>query len=1108
MAETASTEPDGVLAFDPQEVEGSIPARFETIVRLHPERLAIKDNDRSLTYTSLNGFANRIARTVLRRGRRERPVAVLLENGIEAVASILGVLKAGRFYVFLDPSFALERLTYMLEDSEAGSILTHSGNIQLAHQLTRDSASIMNIDEIDDSASAGDLGLAVSPDDLTTLTYTSGSSGKPKGVIETHRYRLHDTMIHTRAIGGVSIDDRLSLLHSLSFASAQIQLTRSLLNGASLFPFALRSEGVRDLARWIANERITILHTPVALFRQLADVLPPPREIPGLRVIHLSGAPVTHADFERYRSRCSSQTTLVIHMGATETGGICSLAANQDFSFPREGAPVGYACADKQICLLDRNGREVGPNGTGEIAVKSRYLTSGYWRNPELTQLKFLSDPNGGNERLYLTGDLGRMAPGGVLVHVGRKDFMVKIRGHRVEPSEIERTLLSHPEINEAAVAAWDREDGEKYLAAYIVARHEPPPTVSRLHDFLRRKLPSYMIPSAFVFVESLPLINGKLDRRALPIPGNSRPRLEHAFAAPRNAIEQLLADIWADVLNLRQIGVHDNFYELGGDSVRAAQILARAAQAGLQLTARDVFERQNIAELAAVARLESAVGRPRAHASTACEPGRAGSGSRAAADFPLPKPDEQRLLKIIARLARSKPAADQTLLQDIEDIYPLTPAQRTILFYSLSRPADRAVYHHQFCYTLHGELDVASFERSWRHVLQRHSIFRTAFVPDDFQILKRRAQVRFVYRDRRGLAPDEQEKEFEAFVESDRTEPFDLSEPPLMRLALFRLSETTYRFVRTFHHVILDGWSSSILWNEVLGCYEAFYCGRVPEQSPAPVFRSYVAWIEQQQARNPEAEAFWRGLLNGFSRPTSLERAGFSAGSGRRKTSYGRIRAQLSRDETAALKAFAQEHRLTMSALAQAAWGLALARTGGQSDVTFGTVLCVRPAAVPGVESIIGPLINALPFRVRLAPAESVRALLQRLHREQVEISHYAYSSPAKVHEWSGIPPGVNLFSGIFLFQNYPESPTEEHTGRFALRLDRVFGRTISPLATVVRPGPELSLAIGFDEGRFDQRTIAALLSDFQTFLRAVVARPECSVAELLAAGARSHCV
>jgi amino acid adenylation domain-containing protein len=502
---------DEFRQFTKEEIEQSIPVRFEKIVRLYPGCLAVKAGDRALTYDELNRYANRIARAILeKRGPGSEPIALLFEHGIDVIAAIYGVLKAGKFYIALDPTFPVERLRYILEDSQASMLVTNNRNANLTKELIAEPLQWLNTDEVDVSYPVKHFDTpSISLDALVNIPYTSGSTGNPKGVVHKHRQVLQFGVLGA-ARRGIGEQDKLSLVHSVSFGSASTEIFQSLLNGAALCLFDLKTKGIQEFANFLKDEEITICHLSPATFRLLVGSVPTLRYHSKLRLMYLSGAPITQTDYDLYKHELPTTTLLEVAMGSTETGHICSAILDRDFTFPKEGTPIGYASRGKKILILDDARSEVPLGEVGEIAVKGKNLNPGYWRRPELTTEKYLADPTGGHERIYLTGDLGRMLPDGFVIHLGRKDLMVKIRGYRVDFGEVERALLEYPQTKEAGVAAWDRDSGEKYLAGYVVPRQASMLNVSELNEFLRNKLPDYMIPSTFMFLESLPLTNGK----------------------------------------------------------------------------------------------------------------------------------------------------------------------------------------------------------------------------------------------------------------------------------------------------------------------------------------------------------------------------------------------------------------------------------------------------------------------------------------------------------------------------------------------------------------------------------------------------------------------
>lgn len=576
--------PTGKLVeFKAAEVEQSIPERFEQIVGKYPGRIAVKTSNRQFTYEQLNGAANRVARAILaQRGEREESIALLLEHDTPMIVAIIGVLKAGKICVILDPSFPRPRNAYILGDSQVSLLVTDRKNLSLAKELAQDKCLLMNIDDLDAGLSIEKPALSISPspDHLTYIVYTSGSTGEPKGVLQNHRNGLHEAMLYANGLH-ISVHDRLALLYSCSVSQGMKITFGALLNGAALCLFNLHKEGIGNLTGWLIQEEITIYFSIPIVFRQWVSAFTGQETFPKLRLIQLGSDSVTPRDVQEYKKYFSTNSILVVRLGSTETGTLRRHFFDRETPLVEEMVPVGYAIDDMEVFLLDEEGKNVDGNRVGEIAVKSRYLAVGYWHRPDLTRAKFLQHPGGGgDEHIYLTGDLGRMLPDGCLLHLGRKGFQVKIRGYRVEPAEVEMALLDHGSVREVAVVAREDQDGSPRLVAYFVPKSKPGPGVGELRSFSKQKLPDYMIPSAFVKLPALPLTpNGKVNRPSLPDPGKSRPDLDTPLVLPRTPVEEELAEIWAEVLSLDQVGVDDDFFHLGGQSLLATQILSRVRQ-------------------------------------------------------------------------------------------------------------------------------------------------------------------------------------------------------------------------------------------------------------------------------------------------------------------------------------------------------------------------------------------------------------------------------------------------------------------------------------------------------------------------------------------------
>ncbi|MCH7625869.1 MAG: non-ribosomal peptide synthetase [Chloroflexi bacterium] len=590
------------VPFEREAIEQSIPDRFEQMVRMYPHRLAVKAGDEELTYDELNRAANRIAHAVLgQRGEGSEPIALLFERGVQAIAAIMGVLKAGKFYVSLDPNYPSERLGFMLDDSQSALTVTNGGNLALAKRMARGEGRVLNLDELDSSLRSDNLSAEKGPDSLAYIIYTSGSTGQPKGVFDNHRNLLHHIMSVTNEFH-LGMEDRQTLLRSHGFNGALRDIFGSLLNGGSVHSFIVEEEGLDELADFLVRERITVYRSVVSLFRQFASTLTEADMFPDLRLIHVGGERVYRADIDLFKAHFSPKSIFLNGLGITETCTARHYYIDQETQITDDIVPVGYPVEDKQVLLLDDAGDEVGVGRVGEIAIKSRYLSLGYWNRPELTRARFVSAPESG-ARIYLTGDLGRKLPDGCLIHLGRKDFQVKTRGHRVELVEIEKALIGEAGMREAVVVATQRDSVDTRLLAYVVPHGDDVPSVEAIRRALSDILPEYMVPSTFVVLESLPLdAGGKVDRRALPEPEKGRPNLEIEFAAPRTPVEVMLSEIWAEALDLDEVGINDSFFDLGGHSLMASHILSRAIKTfRVELPLKALFESPTVAEMAIV---------------------------------------------------------------------------------------------------------------------------------------------------------------------------------------------------------------------------------------------------------------------------------------------------------------------------------------------------------------------------------------------------------------------------------------------------------------------------------------------------------------------------
>jgi amino acid adenylation domain-containing protein/non-ribosomal peptide synthase protein (TIGR01720 family) len=580
---------------------------FEDWAAKTPEQIAVVFEDQQLTYAQLNTRANQLAHHLQALGVGcETIVALCIDRSLDMVVGLLGILKAGGAYLPLDPILPNERLAFMVKDAGASVILTQQ---HLAQRLSKPSTSVVCLDtnweEIARQPEENPP-TEVTPENLVYVIYTSGSTGKPKGVAIAHQQLLN--YLH-------GILERLDLPVGSSFAT--VSTIAADLGNTAIFPPLCtggclhvisqeRATNPEALAEYCEYHAIDCLKIVPSHLNALLSAAHPEKIMPRKRLI-LGGEALSWQLVEKIREHAQN-CQIVNHYGPTETtvGVLTYLVPSEPIGHQSETVPLGRAIANTQVYILDHHLRAVPIGVLGELYIGGDSLARGYLNQPELTTEKFIRNPfksqKFGSERLYKTGDLARYLSDGNIEFLGRIDHQVKIHGFRIELSEIESVLSQHSAIRETIVLAREDEPGKKRLVAYIVPNQQSEFSVSDLRNFLKEKLPEYMLPTAFVRLKALPLTpNGKVDRQALPTPDSVRPELEGRFVAPRTSVEKTIARIWTQVLGRDKVGIYDNFFELGGDSISSIQIVARLNQAGLQLTPKQMFEYPTVAGLAAV---------------------------------------------------------------------------------------------------------------------------------------------------------------------------------------------------------------------------------------------------------------------------------------------------------------------------------------------------------------------------------------------------------------------------------------------------------------------------------------------------------------------------
>ena len=587
--------------FDKRRIERSVSACFEEQVRRYPERPALRTHRTALTYEELNQAANRIARAIVQRcGTGSQHVAVFASDDAHIIPAIIGILKAGKAFISLDPYHPETRNLQLLNHAEATLVITDAENSEVALRLCGNEEPLI-IQAIPPSVSGENLELAISPDAPASIVYTSGSTGEPKGVLLNQRTLLVWALVFGYGVA-TTPSDRVCTVAAHTAAQFLLSTLRTLLNGASACPFQFREEGPKRLAAWLHDEEITIYSSTPSIFRTLVQSLSS-EQFPSLRMLRLGGERVSVQDFELFKKHFAPTCKFANGIGATEVGPFRECSVTHDTVISEKVMPAGYPLWGKDLLLLDDEGQEVESGRVGEIAIRSHYLATCYWRRPDLTRAAFSPDPAGSGARIYRTGDLGRLTDDGCLYCFGRKDRQAKIRGNRVELAEVEATLCTVDGVRDAVVTARQNGRGETVLVSYVVPVTIPGPSTLALRGTLRKMLPEHMVPSVFVALDSLPVnSHGKVDYQALPAP-----KLDRVYVPSRDAGEELLCKLWEEILGIERVGIRDDFIEIGGDSLSAARLMTEIElHFGQRIPISALLDTRTVEELAGIIRLHS----------------------------------------------------------------------------------------------------------------------------------------------------------------------------------------------------------------------------------------------------------------------------------------------------------------------------------------------------------------------------------------------------------------------------------------------------------------------------------------------------------------------
>jgi amino acid adenylation domain-containing protein len=577
----------------------SIGAIFNKVAHIHAEKAAIEFGDQCITYAELdlasNVLASRLAAMNLPAAGR---AALLLRNRISAITAMLGVLKAGHAYVPLDPADPADRVRFILEDCTPFALITDDEHIALAGKIVPDGCQLINISE--GASKEAIPPPVVEPDALAYILYTSGSTGHPKGVCQTHRNAIHFARCYSENLD-ISDQDRLTLLFSLSFGASNMDIYPGLLNGATLFAYDMRREGIPPLADWLDQKHISVLHAVPSVFRQLMKSISSERVFGTIRIIDLGGDSLSSSDVQSFRQHFSQTCKLVSHLAATEAHVIAQYLISAEQPYSGKIVPAGRSPEGVELDIERADGSKAEVDEVGSLVIASPYVSPGYWKRPELNEAIFSDDPTRPGWRIFRPGDIGRIDRNGILHFMGRHATKAKVRGHTIELAEVEAALRLCPHVEEAAAAVISRRGqiGAEALVAYLVVNSKADRDPKRIRRSLASHLPNYMLPGIYVFLDALPLTaSGKLDRSALPDPDQHIGSYHEDYVPPADKLEEKIAGIYQEILKYSPIGRMDDFFLAGGDSMSAIDLQIRLFDA-FGKDVPDIFEDATVAGIA-----------------------------------------------------------------------------------------------------------------------------------------------------------------------------------------------------------------------------------------------------------------------------------------------------------------------------------------------------------------------------------------------------------------------------------------------------------------------------------------------------------------------------
>ena len=1046
--------------------------RFAAQAARRGDATAITCHGQSLTYAALDRHGDLLAHRLQELGVGiESRVGVCLSRSPDLVVALLGVLKAGAAYVPLDPTYPEERIRYMSDDAGAEVIVTDRPSAARFHEPGK---RLLLVEDLRHDAAAPPVRPApveLQPHHLAYVLYTSGSTGRPKGVQVSHA-NVARLFAATDAWFHFGTDDVWTLFHSYAFDFSVWEMWGALLYGGRLVVVTHQEsrdpEAFYDL---LSRERVTVLNQTPSAFRQLLRVdEAAPRPL-ALRYIVFGGEALDPTSLRGWFARHGDCKPQLVNMyGITETTVHVTYRPLSEHDAERPASLIGQPIPDLQLHVLDAQQQPVPVGIPGELYVAGAGVARGYLGRPELTRERFVQRasmralPQGGAgcDTLYRTGDLVRLLASGDIEYLGRIDSQIKIRGFRIELGEVEQTLLSCEGVREAAALVRDGEDGQRQIVACYVPASAAL-TTAALRQQLRQRLPDYMVPAVLLTLDALPLNeNGKVDRKALLRHSFAQHQpAAHEYVAPRTPQEEVLCDIWQDVLGCGPVSLHDSFFDLGGDSILSLSVLSRARQAGLSFTVQQLFVHKTVHAL-----LREVAGRD-----DDTPPASAPLGLLSAADR--------------ARL----PA-------EVEDAYPLAALQLGMCVHN-SLAGAAGVYHDIFCHDLAAPFKLGALEQAVADLAAAHPILRTRFALTGFseplQLVERDTTIPIGVSDLSQLPRADQDQAIDQFCAQELERGFDVARAPLLRLHVHRRSAATFCLTVSFHHAILDGWSNARLLSELLHRYRERLASveAAIGASPGRPYREFIA-LERAVSQRAADRSYWEQRIAGLTIGQVPRWPPGAADPVPRRSLGGMHELTLSQPIAEGLQKLARQAGAPLRSVLLAAHMRILAGLCNEAEVSTGLVVNGRLEAEGG-DRTLGLFLNTVPFSLHILD-ESWHALVQKAFRAECDLLPYRRFPLSEIQKLAG---GRPLFEVGFNFVHFHVYKDVAKLGGLQLLGSRVYEQhnyTLAAIFGLDALTEQLSLNLVYDPKVLGAAQVAEIAQCYERVLAALVAQPEAS--------------